>query len=119
MSEAPGPTELATTQLLPFLAAGGNEEAWRVFVVRYRPRILRWCRRLQGFEQLRIRPHVALDVAAGFRQQDCRGSGDSIPNSGRVGDARPGMQAPRQCDSALAHGRSLSSRTLAELAGRN
>jgi hypothetical protein len=27
--------------LLPYLAAGGNEEAWRVFVVRYRPRILR------------------------------------------------------------------------------
>ena len=48
MSEAPGPTELATTQLLPYLAAGGNEEAWRIFVVRYRPRILRWCRRLQA-----------------------------------------------------------------------
>jgi hypothetical protein len=48
MSEAPGPTELATTQLLPYLAAGGNEEAWRAFVVRYRPRILRWCRRLQA-----------------------------------------------------------------------
>jgi RNA polymerase sigma factor (sigma-70 family) len=47
MSEAPGPTELATTQLLPYLA-GGNEEAWRVFVARYRPRILRWCRGLQA-----------------------------------------------------------------------
>jgi hypothetical protein len=31
MSEAPGPTELATTQLLPYLAVGGNEEAWRAF----------------------------------------------------------------------------------------
>ena len=30
MSEAPGPAELATTQLLPYLAVGGNEEAWRV-----------------------------------------------------------------------------------------
>jgi hypothetical protein len=47
MSEAPNPTELATTQLLPYLAKGGNEEGWRAFVVRYRPRILRWCRRLQ------------------------------------------------------------------------
>ena len=27
MSEAPNPTELATTQLLPYLAKGGNEEA--------------------------------------------------------------------------------------------
>jgi hypothetical protein len=46
MSEAPDPTGLATTQLLPYLAVGGNEEAWRGFVVRYRPRILRRCRRL-------------------------------------------------------------------------
>jgi hypothetical protein len=37
------------------------------------------------------------------------GSGDTIPNSGRVADARPGMQALRQCDSGLAEGRSLSS----------
>jgi hypothetical protein len=46
VSQALGPTELATTQLLTYLAAGGNEEAWRVFVARYRPRILRRCRRL-------------------------------------------------------------------------
>ena len=31
VSEAPDSTELATTQLLPYLAAGGNEEQWRSF----------------------------------------------------------------------------------------
>jgi hypothetical protein len=29
MSEAPDPSELATTQLLPYLAVAGHEEAWR------------------------------------------------------------------------------------------
>jgi (2Fe-2S) ferredoxin len=48
MSEAPGPTDLATTQLLSYRAVGGNEEAWRGFVLRYRPRILCWYRRLQA-----------------------------------------------------------------------
>ena len=35
---------------------------------------------------------------AGFR----RGSGNAIPNSGRVADSRPGMEAPGQCYSGLA-----------------
>ncbi len=30
------------------------------------------------------------------------GSGDTIPNSGPVVDARPGMEGPRQCDTGLA-----------------
>ena len=46
------------------------------------------------------------------------GSGDTL-NSGRVADARPGMEAPRQCDSGLAEGRPLSSWALVELVGRN
>ncbi len=48
MLDCPDPVNLATTQLLPFLAVTGNEEAWCAFVQRYRPRILRWCGRLQA-----------------------------------------------------------------------
>ena len=49
----------------------------------------------------------------------CWSSVDAIPNSGRVADVRPGMQAPRQYDSGLAEDRSLSDYTLAGLVGRN
>ena len=47
------------------------------------------------------------------------GSGDTIPNSGPVADARLGMGGPRQCDSGLSEGRPLSSWALVELLGRN
>jgi RNA polymerase sigma factor (sigma-70 family) len=66
MSEALGPTELATTQLLPYLAAGGNEEAWRAFVARYRPRILHWCRRLQADDAEEIASRVLHKLVVGL-----------------------------------------------------
>ena len=75
MSEAPNPTELATTQLLPYLAKGGNEEAWRAFVLRYRPRILRWCGRLQADDAEEIASRVLHKLVVGlargvYRQHD-------------------------------------------------
>jgi RNA polymerase sigma factor (sigma-70 family) len=66
MSEAPNPTELATTQLLPYLAVGGNEEAWRAFVVRYRPRILRWCGGLQADDAEEIASRVLHKLVVGL-----------------------------------------------------
>jgi RNA polymerase sigma factor (sigma-70 family) len=66
MSEAPGPMELATTQLLPYLAVGGNEEAWRVFVIRYRPRILHWCRRLQADDAEEVASRVLHKLVVGL-----------------------------------------------------
>ena len=66
MSEAPIPTELATTQLLPYLAGGGNEEAWRAFVARYRPRILRWCRRLQADDAEEVASRVLHKLVVGL-----------------------------------------------------
>jgi RNA polymerase sigma factor (sigma-70 family) len=66
MSEAPGPTDLATTQLLPYLAVGGNEEAWRVFVARYRPRILRWCGRLQADDAEEVTSRVLHKLVVGL-----------------------------------------------------
>jgi RNA polymerase sigma factor (sigma-70 family) len=66
MSEAPDPRELATTQLLPYLAVGGNEEAWRAFVVRYRPRILRWCRRLQADDAEEVTSRVLHKLVVGL-----------------------------------------------------
>ena len=66
MIEAPGPTELATTQLLPFLAKGGNEEAWRAFVMRYRPRILRWCGRLQSDDAEEVASRVLHKLVVGL-----------------------------------------------------
>lgn len=47
MIDQANPYELATTQLLPYLSVPLNEEAWKVFVSRYRPRILHWCRKIQ------------------------------------------------------------------------
>ena len=66
MSQALDPTELATTQLLPYLAVGGNEEAWRAFVVRYRPRILRWCRRLQADDAEEVTSRVLHKLVVGL-----------------------------------------------------
>jgi RNA polymerase sigma-70 factor (ECF subfamily) len=66
MSEAADPAELATTQLLPYLAAGGNEEAWRAFVVRYRPRILRWCCRLQADDAEEVASRVLHKLVVGL-----------------------------------------------------
>jgi RNA polymerase sigma-70 factor (ECF subfamily) len=58
--------ELATTQLLPYLAVSGNEEAWRVFVIRYRPRILRWCSRLQADDAEEIASRVLQKLVVGL-----------------------------------------------------
>jgi RNA polymerase sigma-70 factor (ECF subfamily) len=66
MSQALDPTELATTQLLPYLAVGGNEEAWRAFVARYRPRILRWCRRLQADDAEEVASRVLHKLVVGL-----------------------------------------------------
>src|SRR4051812_49757435 len=48
VSDAPDPTDLATTQLLPYLAAAGHEEAWRAFLAPHPPRLLRRGPRLQA-----------------------------------------------------------------------
>src|SRR5690242_10745971 len=66
MSETPSPMDLATTQLLPYLATGGNEEAWRAFVSRYRPRILRWCRRLQADDAEEVASRVLHKLVVGL-----------------------------------------------------
>src|SRR5580704_7027817 len=66
MSEAPDPTELATTQLLPYLALSRNEEAWRAFVVRYRPSMLGWCRRLQADDAEEIASRVLHKLVVGL-----------------------------------------------------
>src|SRR6516165_853404 len=66
MSEAPDVTDLATTQLLSYLAAGGNEEAWEAFVARYRPRILRWCRRLQADDAEEVASRVLHKLVVGL-----------------------------------------------------
>jgi RNA polymerase sigma-70 factor (ECF subfamily) len=66
MSESPDLAELATTQLLPYLAAVGNEEAWRAFVARYRPRILRWCRRLQADDAEEVASRVLHKLVVGL-----------------------------------------------------
>jgi RNA polymerase sigma factor (sigma-70 family) len=66
VSQAPDPTDLATTQLLPYLAVGGNEEAWRAFVARYRPRILRWCRQLQADDAEEVTSRVLHKLVVGL-----------------------------------------------------
>jgi DNA-directed RNA polymerase specialized sigma24 family protein len=53
-------------QLLPYLAVGGNEEARRAFVVRYRPRILRWCRRLQADDAEEVASRVLHKLVVGL-----------------------------------------------------
>jgi RNA polymerase sigma factor (sigma-70 family) len=66
VSQAPDPTELGTTQLLSYLAAGGNEEAWEAFVGRYRPRILHWCRRLQADDAEEVASRVLHKLVVGL-----------------------------------------------------
>jgi RNA polymerase sigma factor (sigma-70 family) len=66
VSQAFDPTDLATTQLLPYLAVGGHEEAWRAFVARYRPRILRWCRRLQADDAEEVTSRVLHKLVVGL-----------------------------------------------------
>jgi RNA polymerase sigma factor (sigma-70 family) len=66
MGEAPDPSQLATTQLLPYLAVGGNEDAWRAFVARYRPRILRWCRRMQADDAEEVTSRVLHKLVVGL-----------------------------------------------------
>jgi RNA polymerase sigma factor (sigma-70 family) len=58
--------DLATTQLLPFLAVPQNEEAWRVFVLRYRPRILAWCQRLQPDDAEEVTSRVLHKLVIGL-----------------------------------------------------
>jgi DNA-directed RNA polymerase specialized sigma24 family protein len=41
----PSPLDLRTTLLLPLLSAPGAEDAWRVFLARYWPRIVDWASR--------------------------------------------------------------------------
>jgi RNA polymerase sigma factor (sigma-70 family) len=78
MGGALDPTDLATTHLLPYLAAGGNEEAWRAFVARYRPRILRWCHRLQADDAEEVTSRVlhklVVGLARGVYRQQAPGS---------------------------------------------
>jgi RNA polymerase sigma factor (sigma-70 family) len=57
---------LATTQLLPYLAVPLNEEAWRAFVGRYRPRILDWCRRLQADDAEEVASRVLHKLVVGL-----------------------------------------------------
>src|SRR5262249_6593124 len=62
----PDLAELATTQLLPYLAIPRNEEAWQAFVVRYRPRILGWCRRLQTDDAEEVTSRVLHKLVIGL-----------------------------------------------------
>jgi RNA polymerase sigma factor (sigma-70 family) len=58
--------DLATTQLLPYLAVPRNEDAWRAFVARYRPRILGWCRRLQADDAEEVASRVLHKLVVGL-----------------------------------------------------
>jgi RNA polymerase sigma factor (sigma-70 family) len=66
LADRPDPADLATTQLLPYLAAPRNEEAWRAFVARYRPRILAWCRRLQADDAEEVTSRVLHKLVVGL-----------------------------------------------------
>ncbi len=66
MTDCGDPADLATTQLLPYLAAPRNEEAWRAFVARYRPRILVWCRALQGDDAEEVASRVLHKLVIGL-----------------------------------------------------
>lgn len=75
VSDAPDPTDLATTQLLPYLAASHNEEAWQAFVGRYRPRILGWCRRLQADDAEEVASRVLHKLVVGLSRGAYRSRG--------------------------------------------
>jgi RNA polymerase sigma factor (sigma-70 family) len=66
LADRPDPADLATTQLLPYLALPRNEEAWRAFVARYRPRILGWCRRLQADDAEEVASRVLHKLVVGL-----------------------------------------------------
>ena len=81
MIEAPGPIELATTQLLPYLAVGGNEEAWRVFVVTRTY--------LQGQEVREVARELGLTLSGVYKARDRvrrlleeEGQAESLPSVG-------------------------------------
>ena len=57
-----------TTQLLPYLAVPLNEEAWKVFVDRYRPRILSWCRKVQSDDAEEVVSRVLHKLVTGLAQ---------------------------------------------------
>jgi RNA polymerase sigma factor (sigma-70 family) len=66
VSDSSNLTEMATTQLLPHLAVPRNEDAWRAFVARYRPRILQWCRRLQADDAEEVASRVLHKLVIGL-----------------------------------------------------
>jgi len=66
LADRPDPADLATTQLLPYLAVSRNEDAWRAFVARYRPRILGWCRRLQADDAEEVTSRVLHKLVVGL-----------------------------------------------------
>jgi RNA polymerase sigma-70 factor (ECF subfamily) len=66
LADRPDPAELATTQLLPYLTVSYNEDAWRAFVARYRPRILGWCRQLQADDAEEVTSRVLHKLVVGL-----------------------------------------------------
>jgi RNA polymerase sigma factor (sigma-70 family) len=75
LTARPDPAELATTQLLPYLALPRHEEAWRAFVTRYRPRILGWCRRLQADDAEEVASRVLHKLVVGLARGAYRRQG--------------------------------------------
>jgi RNA polymerase sigma-70 factor (ECF subfamily) len=117
--------ELATTQLLPFLAVPRNEEAWQAFVARYRPRILGWCRRLQADDAEEITSRVLHKLVVGLARgvYRRRGTGSfrawlrAVVGHELVDFARQRHPAPRGSFGADALGSPLDPVGLDELAG--
>jgi RNA polymerase sigma factor (sigma-70 family) len=68
LTDRPDLADLATTQLLPHLTLPRNEDAWRAFVARYRPRILGWCRRLQADDAEEVASRVLHKLVVGLAQ---------------------------------------------------
>jgi hypothetical protein len=95
MSDSPDHAEQATTQLLPALADGANEEAWRAFVARYRPRILRWRRGMQADDAEEVASRVLQNLVVGL-SGGC--TGGKTPAASAAGCA--GWSAPRSRTSA-------------------
>ena len=72
------PADLATTQLLPYLTVPRNEDAWRAFVHRYRPRILDWCRHLQPDDAEEVTSRVLHKLVIGLARGAYRRQGAGI-----------------------------------------
>jgi RNA polymerase sigma factor (sigma-70 family) len=66
VTDRPDQVNLATSHLLPYLASPRNEEAWCVFVERYRPVILGWCRRLQADDAEEVTSRVLHKLVVGL-----------------------------------------------------